>query len=375
MLAGGSRIRVPVYWRLRSVQCDECSILHLSLACIISPVSYSYGVAGVVFGVVVFVKVEIHVMSVLQLTRKKYYSGWCSKSAMSLMLIVLMPGIAQSEVHYRESFDSRVKNSSAYQWGGGCFPYSVSFSDKIARIPGSSIRLEAHGDDKNDPTCSQMLENLPLNYDYGMTGFISLRSRNEIQHGVKVSQVNAFPLGSTNWYNFSVYFPSNEGTFSSWWRKSDRIIFGQVSGYGDKPGDSTVEVLFMIGNSGRVDVDLRYTTLATSVEQLKRNDGVAKLLPDTWNDIHMKVTRSHINGEVKIYINQSNVLSYVGPAAIKEFGYGRFKTGLYHADEVRKEVYVLYLDEVRVGSTEADVKMQPVAELKAPPTSPSLIVE
>lgn len=275
--------------------------------------------------------------------------------------------IAVAGPAYTESFDARDKQSSSFHGHGGCFPYNTSFSDKITHAPGSSLRMELHGEDKNDVGCKAILQNVSVGY----TPVSGLKSRNEIELGDQVSRVSEMQLGETNWYGWSVYFPSNEGSFASWWKRSDRIIIGQISGYGS--GDSTVEVLLMIGNSGRLDFESRYSTASSSVEQVKKYSGVAVLKPDQWSNIAIKFKRSHVDGVVQIYVNGTKVVEQFGPSAIKENALGRFKLGMYFGYEPRNESYVSYIDEVRVGDSFEDV--QPGANTSVAPVPPVLNVE
>lgn len=282
----------------------------------------------------------------------------------------LLSSTSQAAALYYESFESRRMDTGDFTTGGACFPYSTKFSGSIARVPGASIRLELHGDDKNDTGCKSTLTKVPLNWKY----VDGMKSRTEIAHAALVPRVSAAPLGSKLWYQWSVYYPSNEGTFDSWWKGTGRIIVGQISGWGS--GDSTVEVEFMLGNSGRLDLDQHYTTADTSVEQKIKKSGIATLTPDTWNDIRVYFNRSYTNsGQVTIWVNDKKVYDRVGPSAIKENQLARFKTGMYFAYEVRPEVMVSYIDEVRVGEAEEDVKIGSGTTAAAAPEAPALRVE
>ena len=280
---------------------------------------------------------------------------------------------SQADTLYYESFELRRMDTGAFGRGGICFPYSTSFSDSIARvIPGSSIRVELHGDDKNTPTCSQTQTNVSL--DWVPPTKVLLKSRSEIKHGLLVPRVSAAPLGSKLWYQWSVYYPSNEGTFNSWWKSSRRVIIAEISGYGSN--DSTVEVELILGNSGRLDLDQHYSTGNSSVEQTLKTSGIATLSPDTWNDIRIYFNRSHTNsGQVMIWVNDKKVFDRVGPSAVKENPFAQFKTGFYFAIDVRKEVMVSYIDEVRVGETEADVNISADTTATVAPSAPALQVQ
>ena len=133
----------------------------------------------------------------------------------------------------------------------------------------------------------------------------------------------------------------------------------------------------MLGNSGRLDLDQHYTTADTSVEQAIKKSGIATLAPDTWNDIRVYFNRSHTNsGQVTIWVNDKKVYDRVGPSAIKENQFARFKTGMYFGYEVRQEVMVAYVDEVRVGEAEADVTISSSGSVTATaPAAPTLQVE
>ena len=293
---------------------------------------------------------------------------WVAAVALAAMWLISIE--SQAATIYHENFELRRMDTGNFSTGGACFPYSTGFSGSIVRAPGSSIRLELHGDDKNDTECKSTLTKVPLDWKL----ISGMKSRAEITHGELEPKVSAAPLGSKLWYQWSVYYPSNEGTFDSWWKRSDRIIVGKISGWGS--GDSTVEVEFMLGNSGRLDLDQHYTTVNTSVEQKIKISRIATLAPDKWHDIRVYFNRSYTDsGQVTIWVNDQKVYDRVGPSAIKENEFSRFKTGMYFAYEVRPEVMVSYIDEVRVGETEADVKIGSAATATAPPEAPALQVE
>lgn len=271
---------------------------------------------------------------------------------------------AQAGVFYQEGWEDGkiVKPSLGFE--GNCYTEqkhgynSMELSKKRVREGNYSNRLELHGDDKNS-VCSRA---------YLVR---EAKSRNELRFLANDAK-GQFKHGSEHWFTTSYYFPSNEGSFSSWWPKSQRVIIFQLLGAGNS---QTPEIHFLLGNKGRLDIEM--SASVTPSENLIKDHKAVTIKPDQWVDVVVHWKRSwQSDGILQIWINGNLVVNKKGPTAIRDKPYAVAKAGMYFGTEIRPYDYIMYLDNFKIGDKnssydkmvsgiKADVSPMPPVNLNA----------
>ncbi len=195
------------------------------------------------------------------------------------------------------------------------------------------MRVELHGNDKNE-VCTYS------------TFSSESKSRAEIVYAQNIPEFKNIPTGAEVWIGASLYFPSSEGSFSSWWGKTENIIILQLVGGGNS---ATPEIHFLIGSNGRIIIEQ-----TSSIAQVGEDNVVIKdyatIKPDTWVDIVVQWHRTWQNDRFRrVWVNGVKVVDRSGPSSIRDKPFGYLKVGEYFGHEIRNENYILYADEVKIG--------------------------
>lgn len=286
-------------------------------------------------------------------------------AAAAALLLWFSSSVSAQPALYVEDWEDRLVSKDGSTLDGGCYQqgahgYNSFFvSDKHVRSGNAALRVELRGEHKNEVcTVSRLVK--------------EGKSRSEIRHARLIDSLNNIPMGAEVWLGFSMYFPSDEGTFNSWWSKADRVIVMQLLGAGNSV---TPELHFMI-EGGRLVFEQTSSTAEVGENLVHVADKIP-VKPDQWVDIVVHWKRSwQSDGFRRVWINGQQVIDRAGPSAIRNKPYAYFKQGAYFGTEIRPEKYVFYVDALRMGdrtSTYADVA--PAAAITKPrPNSPMLTV-
>ncbi|MBL8173394.1 MAG: polysaccharide lyase [Bryobacterales bacterium] len=160
------------------------------------------------------------------------------------------------------------------------------------------------------------------------------------------------PRGREVWYSFSTYIAED---FPRWEKNS---VISQWKGSTDKGEyDDRSPMLAHRYWNGALVIDMRVSTEALQ----QANDGQVRTLlrveefpRGVWHDFRHRVVWSHEQGELDIWLNGKQVVSYRGPVGYNDRRGPYFKLGLYHHDGGPKP-FVIYHDEYKRGLTRGDV--------------------
>jgi len=166
--------------------------------------------------------------------------------------------------------------------------------------------------------------------------------------------------GDERWFGISYYYPSNEGTIGSWWGKDKYVNILQFmsSGNLDSPYQFIPEIFISLGGNGNVRVQNYYSVLlpkATDKKVVTTNIG--RFTKDAWNDIVIHYKRNWTSaGSLTVWVNGVKAMERLNtPVAVRSAPSGYFDFGQYFAytstpsDGYRNEIYVQYLDNLKVG--------------------------
>lgn len=245
---------------------------------------------------------------------------------------------------------------------------SFQLSDNYHRNGSHSIRNELHGTWKNDQC------------PYGSDNTFEAKSRQELIHGKGIHGLLYEPgdkvsQGDERWIGGSFYYPSDEGTFDSWWADtSNCVAIMQLFGSGNS---GTPEIFMQLCGQGKVKIENRVST-HPSEEEIVMYTASGTFEPDRWNDIVIHWLRDwDSDGILEIWIDGLKVMSRINtPVSIRDKPDGSVKSGMYFGEELRDEIYVQYQDAWRIGDEassykEVDPAQQPRPE--TPPDGPSLV--
>ena len=292
---------------------------------------------------------------------------WILSLASSSLMFALLQfsATAHAGAFYKESWEDGVLYKPSLYVAGGCYNKkdhgynSFEIVKTYARHGKRSLRAEAHGMDKNS-VCSAKHR------------VKEEKTRNEIFYMADDLDLGRIPHGREIWLKTSYYVPSNEGTFNSWWNKGgrQRFIILQMNGAGNK---STPEVHFLLGPKGNVDIEMTHSV--TVKEQMIKDHTRVKFASNSWNDVVIRWKRSWKNdGILQIWINGEMVVDKMGPTAIRDKPFGKFKTGIYFGEDKRPQEYVIYIDNFTLGDKnntyESFAFDNGVQEASAPTVSP-----
>lgn len=260
-------------------------------------------------------------------------------SGMAALLAVSLASTPARAVMYAEGWEDRRVNKNSLSLDGGCYRRfrhgydSFSVSTRHARTGNAALRIELHGDDKNQICDLRRLVR-------------ERKSRSEMRHARSINALDTIKMGSEIWMGMSLYIPSNEGTFKSWWRKSERIIVAQLMGGGNS---ATPEIHFML-QGGKLVIEQAYST-EKSRERLRKVTDSVSIKPDQWIDVVVNWKRSwQKDGFRTVWVNGQKVVDRRGPSAIRNKPYAYIKQGAYFGRDVRREKYVLYVDSIKIGN-------------------------
>lgn len=268
--------------------------------------------------------------------------------------------------NYEEGWEDGVLDKPSLKKEGGCYSKprysynSFEISGKRSRAGQNALRVELHGDDKN--------ENCAIS---------EAKSRAEIRHARTIDQFDNIPQDAEIWMGMSVYYPSDEGTFNSWWNKSSfpTFILMQLMGAG---ASYTPELHAMMKQGGYLVFEQTSSTAQVGEDLVVVKDEV-KVMPDKWIDIVIHWNRTwKSTGFRQIWVDGKLIADRKGPSAIRDKPYAYYKSGLYfgYGGGVRPEVYVTYIDEVRLGGKDSSYDdVAPRSSATAAPSAPGLMVE
>jgi hypothetical protein len=270
-------------------------------------------------------------------TLKLKLTGAPRKFAMLLFFTMLASMHAYS-ASYSEGWEDRSFRKSSLHPNGGCYfkpsqSYnSFEISTNYKREGSYSLRTELNGAHKNS-IC-------PLEYNR-----LEKRSRSELRLAYNHSAFKEIKHGQEIWWGSSYYFPSNEGTFSSWWNDSQRVMIAQFMG----AGNSFSPEIFMTIGAGKLSIESYYSTVATG-ENLVRSSASAAMKSNQWNDIVVNWKRTwQSSGFLRVWVNGILVVNKSGPVAIRDKPHGYISQGAYFGTDIRNEKYVWYIDGTKIG--------------------------
>jgi hypothetical protein len=260
------------------------------------------------------------------------------------LLTVSFTASAASYV-FRADFESGGLDKKGIKEAGGCYDHSFSIVNS-PKLPGrKSLKVRLKGWEKNDPCKDHTVG----------------KSRSEIRFA-KDTPVGAFPEGKEFWIGWNMFFPKD---FSN---KSGRIIVSQIIESGPGP-----EMSFLAGD-GKLEIERIWTEKTHKSSKDKKRDKIykEKLPLDRWVNVVMNLKRSRkSDGFIKIWIDGKLVADVKGQNVIRD-AYARhvkgpyFKTGAYFGPEKRKTEYVVYFDEVRIATGNANYKTVAIGDGPTP---------
>ncbi len=218
----------------------------------------------------------------------------------------------------------------------------------------------------------------------GITGDEGYKVRQEVFWGKGLSGILAsgddlqynFPQNKEYWIGNAYYFPSDEGSFSSWWPKSDLHSIFQIHG-SSGAGQNSPEVFVRIGKSGKINIENRYTTASGASEKVDPVE-THSFVPDQWNSLVVYTNRRcDSNGVLRVWVNGTLSMEKVGSSVcVVDFPRGYVTGGAYigysSSSTLRNETYVHYEDSFRLwrGAGGSYAAVDPFAAGDPPPPPP-----
>ena len=282
----------------------------------------------------------------------------------TLLLTLMASGLSQA-AEYVESWEDRTYIKPSIYIAGACYNKaehgynSFEISTKYKRSGSYSLRAELHGDDKNSVCKDEYLR-------------AEKRSRSEARLAFNHSTFKYIDHGDEIWWGTSYYFPSDEGTYSSWWTSSSRTMIAQFLGTGNS---HTPELFMTIGGGGKLTFESYSSTTATG-ESLVRTSHSTTIQPNRWNDIVVQWRRTwQSSGFLRIWVNGTLIANKSGPVAIRDKPYATVRQGAYFGTDIRNQKYVWYIDATKIGdATSSYSSISPGSVTEAPPLPPSNIL-
>lgn len=264
-----------------------------------------------------------------------------------ILYLIFRPTPQTTGLMYENHWENGVEKPSTITFEADCHTQSTSgyesfqITDKYARNGKHSIRNEMHGTWKNGD-CPAGTDNTYEN-----------KSRQELIHGKGIDGLLLAPgsktsQGDERWIGGSFYYPSNEGTFDSWWNDTDNCTaVMQLFGSGNS---GTPELFVSLCGNGKIKLENRVSTNPDE-EDITLYTSTGTFKPDVWNDVVIHWLRDYdSDGILEVWIDGQKVMSRVNtPVSIRDKPDGSIKSGMYFGEEMRDETYVQYQDAWRIG--------------------------
>jgi len=185
--------------------------------------------------------------------------------------------------------------------------------------------------------------------------------------------------GDERWFGISYYYPSNEGTISSWWSKDQYVNILQFMSSGNLTSvyQFIPEIFISLGNNGNVRVqNYVSTTTPTATVKTTYTTNTGRFTKDAWNDIVIHYKRNWTNdGSLTVWVNGVKAMERLNtPVAVRSAPSGYFDFGQYFgysqtpSDGYRNQIYVQYFDSLKVGdNTSSYAEVDPSNSAPPPP--------
>jgi hypothetical protein len=186
-----------------------------------------------------------------------------------------------------------------------------------------------------------------------------LKSRQEMVLGMGIPElttdvpsavnfVGGVQMGEEIWYGASYYYPSDEGTNAQWWTAGNPRM--NIVQFMAQTPCCSPELYVMLGNSGRVDFQIRTSSPSAPTEQVI-DTYKGQFQMDRWNDLVIRWKRGYDNtGIFEAWINGVKVATRVNqPVSIHSKVNMYIAAGQYSGVDKVSRIYAQYMDAIKIG--------------------------